>query len=114
MYNIAIKGIYLITRKITDSDSEPIYYIGQAKNIFERFHGHCEKNGSTEIDIAIAKYGITSFTFEILEEVKNQDNRDKREKEFIKKYIDKYGVDKLYNRQTGGKKGQKKSIQIGR
>lgn len=107
MYNIAIKGIYLITRKTTDSDSEPIYYIGQAKNIFERFHGHCRRNGNTGIDAAIKKYGTTSFTFEILEEVKKQDCRDKREKEYIKKYIEEYGEDKLYNRQTGGKKGQK-------
>lgn len=102
MYNIAIKGIYLITRKITNNNKEPIYYIGQARNIFERFQGHCKNGCQSGIDTAIRKYGVTSFSFEILEIVKKQVDRDKREKEIIQKYIQKYGENMLYNKQTGG------------
>lgn len=106
MYNI-IKGIYLITRKVAQNDGEPLYYIGQAKNIFERFQEHCENGCQSGIDAAINKYGITSFSFEILEIVKRQADRDKREKAIIKEYIEKYRENMLYNRQTGGKQGYK-------
>ena len=58
-------GIYKIT-KISNGKS----YIGQSNNIERRFKEHQQKGVSSRIplDIAIQKYGIHAFTYEILEE----------------------------------------------
>lgn len=58
-------GIYKIT-KISNGKS----YIGQSNNIERRFKEHQQKGASSRIplDIAIQKYGIHAFAYEILEE----------------------------------------------
>ena len=59
-------GIYKITNKINGK-----VYIGQSVNIFKRWsvHGNMNRvtNKSQVISKAIHKYGIESFTFEVLE-----------------------------------------------
>lgn len=58
-------GIYKIT-KISNGKS----YIGQSNDIQRRFKEHQQKGASSRIplDIAIQKYGISAFTYEVLEE----------------------------------------------
>lgn len=55
-------GIYKITKKENGKS-----YIGQSNNIERRFSEHKNRN-EMAIDIAIQKYGIDAFTFEIIEE----------------------------------------------
>lgn len=58
-------GIYKIT-KIVDGKS----YIGQSNDIERRFKEHQTKGKASRIpvDVAIEKYGIDAFTYEVLEE----------------------------------------------
>jgi group I intron endonuclease len=100
-----IKGIYLIER-ITDAcNGESVYYIGQARDIFARLNSHFTTPVGTRIDAAIGKYGASAFSFRILETVSKEQERNKKEREYIKRYIEKYGEAALYNVQTGGKSG---------
>lgn len=99
------KGIYLITKK---ENSFPKYYIGQSNDIFLRFNFHCWSDNSTvlsEIDSDIRKLGIENFIFEILDIVQKQTDRDLKEKERIKEFVEKYGPDSLYNIKSGGNLG---------
>lgn len=75
-------GIYKIT-KISNGKS----YIGQSNNIERRFKEHQQKDASSKIplDIAIQKYGIHAFTYEILEEC-SLDKLNEREKYWINYY----------------------------
>lgn len=75
-------GIYKIT-KISNGKS----YIGQSNNIERRFKEHQQKGASSKIplDIAIQKYGIHAFTYEILEEC-SLDKLNEREKYWINYY----------------------------
>ena len=75
-------GIYKIT-KISNGKS----YIGQSNNIERRFKEHQQKGSLSRIplDIAIQKYGIHAFTYEILEECP-LDKLNEREQYWISYY----------------------------
>lgn len=71
-------GIYCITHK------DGKQYIGQSVDCFERFKGHTTgKKGSGGIKGAIMLHGITSFTFQILEEC-SRESLNEREIYYIK------------------------------
>ena len=55
-------GIYKITKKENNKS-----YIGQSNNIERRFQEHKTKK-DIPIEIAIQKYGVDAFDFEIIEE----------------------------------------------
>lgn len=83
-----MQGIYKITNKINGK-----IYIGQSVNIEERFKSHKytynnpKANGyNTKFYRALRKYGIENFTFEIVEEVVNKENLNKREIFWIQYY----------------------------
>lgn len=88
-------GIYKIT-KISNGKS----YIGQSNNIKRRFKEHQTKGSSSRIplDIAIQKYGINAFTYEIIEECPIE-KLNEREKYWIKYYNT---IDNGYNCLEGG------------
>ena len=91
-----IKGIYLIERKDESLNNDPIYYVGQAIDIFERWKQHCD--GSQQyIDISIQKYGYTKFVFSILEVVSKSTELNNCETKWINYYKTKYGENKMYN-----------------
>lgn len=75
-------GIYKIT-KISDGKS----YVGQSNDIERRFKEHQTKGTTARIplDIAIQKYGIEAFTYEVLEEC-NIESLNERENFWIKYY----------------------------
>ena len=76
------KDIYIITNDINRK-----VYVGQTKNIEERFKAHCKPASAKEnslIDKAIQKYGKEHFTVKILES--QVENYDEREKYWIKYY----------------------------
>jgi len=101
-----IKGIYLITKR-EYSKKDPFLYIGQARDIFNRFNQHCSGQGDSYIDREIKNIGVTSFVFEILEVISGQKQRDEAEQKYISEYSAKYGENKLFNNQSGGKSGSK-------
>jgi group I intron endonuclease len=72
-------GIYKITNNITGQS-----YIGQSKNIANRFKAHIQHN-DTLLSKDIKKYGKENFTFEVLEEC-TVDKLDEREDYYILKY----------------------------
>ena len=88
-------GIYKIT-KISNGKS----YIGQSNNIKRRFKEHQQKGASSRIplDIAIQKYGVQAFTYEILEECP-LNKLNEREQYWINYYDT---VNNGYNCSTGG------------
>ena len=88
-------GIYKIT-KISNGKS----YIGQSNDIERRFKEHQQKGTSSRIplDIAIQKYGINAFTYEILEEC-SIDKLNEREQYWIKYYNT---IKNGYNCSAGG------------
>ena len=72
-------GIYKITNKLSGKT-----YIGQSNDIERRFKEHkCKKD--IPVEIAIQKYGIENFIFEILEEC-SIDELDEKEKYYINLY----------------------------
>jgi group I intron endonuclease len=58
-------GIYKITNKINNKA-----YVGWSNNIERRFKEHqtCGGRSRIPLDLAIQKYGINNFTYEIIEE----------------------------------------------
>lgn len=67
-------GIYKITNKINGN-----FYIGQSVDIKRRFMEHRTPNGTmTPIKLAIKKYGLENFAFEVLEEC-SKDKLNERE-----------------------------------
>lgn len=91
-------GIYKYENKINGH-----IYIGQSLNIETRYQQHIydaahRPEVSSGIDIAINKYGIENFTFEIIE-LCNADLLDERERYWIT-YYDSYNNG--YNRTPGG------------
>lgn len=86
------KFIYKITNTLNSK-----VYIGQTVNLNERFSSH--KRGDDEnspIHLAIKKYGVENFTFEVLDYCE-----DYNKKEIY--YIDKFNAYTLgYNRTIGG------------
>lgn len=91
-------GIYKYTNKLNGKS-----YIGYSQNIENRYQQHLydanhpERKG-TGIDIAIRKYGIENFTFEILE-LDEKEDLSERERYWIS-YYDSYNNG--YNRTVGG------------
>ena len=89
-------GIYKITKKENGKS-----YIGQSINCERRFKEHCSSSRYKDglaIDMAIHKYGVDAFEFEILEECKKE-KLDEREQYWIKYYDTKnFG----YNMTDGG------------
>ena len=88
-----ITGIYKITNKINGH-----YYIGQAVDIKNRFRGHKfsaihlnNKDHGAPIHLAMAKYGVNNFLYEIIEECP-RDQLDEREI---------YWIDKLQATENG-------------
>lgn len=88
-------GIYKIT-KISNGKS----YIGQSNNIERRFKEHQQKGALSRIplDVAIQKYGIYAFTYEVLEECP-LDKLNEREQYWINYYDT---VNNGYNCLPGG------------
>lgn len=89
------KDIYIIKNDVNDK-----VYIGQAKNVKQRFQGHCKPSSAKKeiIGRAIQKYGREHFWFEILE--KSITNYNEKEKYWIKKYNSI--IPTGYNIMTGG------------
>ena len=86
-------GIYKITKKENGKS-----YIGQSNNIQRRFLEHkCKKDIS--IELAIQKYGVDAFTFEVLEEC-SLDELDSKEIYWIEYYNTYKGFG--YNCSPGG------------
>ena len=91
-------GIYKYENKLNGH-----IYIGQSVNIEKRYQQHlydAEKRPElgTGIDVAIRKYGIENFTFEIIELCDAKD-LDEKERYWIKKYD---SFNNGYNRTPGG------------
>lgn len=91
-------GIYKYQNKLNGK-----IYIGQSTDIERRYQQHlwdAEKRPEqgTGIDLAINKYGINNFTFEIIEQC-NSDQLDERERFWIE-YFNSYTDG--YNRTPGG------------
>lgn len=86
-------GIYKIT-KISNGKS----YIGQSNDIERRFQEHKTKI-DIPIEVAIRKYGVSAFSFEVLEEC-DLSQLDEREKYWISFYNTYKGVG--YNCNPGG------------
>lgn len=72
-------GIYKIVNKISGKT-----YIGQSNDIERRFKEHQYKK-DIPVEIAIQKYGIENFIFEVLEEC-SLDELDEKEKYYINLY----------------------------
>ena len=87
-------GIYKITKKDNGKS-----YIGQTNDIERRFQEHKQKT-DLAIDLAIQKYGASSFNFEILEEC-NLEDLDSREEYWIAFYNTYKGFG--YNCHPGGR-----------
>lgn len=88
-------GIY----KITNKENGKIY-IGQSNNIERRFREHKTKGSTSRIplDVAIQKYGVESFSFEVVEECSIEELNTK-ESFWIKHYN---SIEKGYNLSEGG------------
>lgn len=91
-------GIYKYENKLNGH-----IYIGLSRNIEKRYSQHLydarhKERSGTGIDIAIRKYGIENFTFEIIE-LCEESKLDEREKYWID-YYDSYNNG--YNRTVGG------------
>lgn len=86
-------GIYKITKKENGKS-----YIGQSNDIERRFKEH-KYRSDISIDLAIKKYGINAFIFEIIEEC-SLEQLDEREKYWIAFYNTYKGFG--YNCNEGG------------
>lgn len=58
-----IVGIYKITNLLNNK-----CYIGQSRNIYRRWQAHRYANDSYPLHVAMKKYGMENFSFEISEE----------------------------------------------
>lgn len=76
-------GIYKITNNINGK-----IYIGQSVHIERRWNEHKRPSGTSMISIAIKKYGIENFSFEILENITPDQRQlmDEREAYYIQHY----------------------------
>ena len=73
-------GIYKISNLINGK-----IYIGQSVHIEKRWQQHCNNTGRSLIAKAIQKYGKDSFSFQIIEECKEEELNAKEEY-YIRKY----------------------------
>lgn len=87
-------GIYKITNKINNKS-----YIGQSINIEARWKQHIYTNSGSWIHMALTKYGVENFSFEILQEC-NVDELNSLECKYIQEYNTLYPNG--YNRASGG------------
>lgn len=108
-------GIYKITNKVNGK-----VYIGQSKNIKSRWNSYKSfvknPNKKEPILIAMRKYGMENFDFEILEKCNIKD-LDKLEKKYIKQYNScrYFKNSNGYNADEGGSlKTSKRTGRIGR
>lgn len=103
-----VKGIYLIER-ISGPEDGPKFYIGQASDIFARLNQHSTllSGDGQAIDVAIKELTPMAFRFQVVEIVDKQEDRDTRERHWIAQHISDHGAARLYNQQTGGKRGSK-------
>lgn len=92
-------GIYKITKKENGKS-----YIGQSNNIERRFSEHKTKT-DIPIEIAINKYGVDAFNFEIVEEC-SLDELDDREKYWIAFYNTYKGFGYNCNEGGGNSRGE--------
>lgn len=90
-------GIYKITKKENGKS-----YIGQSNNIERRFQEHKTKQ-DIPIEVAIKKYGVDAFSFEIIEEC-SLEQLDEREIYWIEYYNTYKGIG--YNCNPGGGNNQ--------
>lgn len=102
--------IYKATNKLNNK-----VYIGQTirsleyrKNQHLRDSQKEERRKNKPFHNAIAKYGIETFEFEVIDTATTQDELDKKEIYWIA-YYDSTNRDKGYNRDSGGRKGGTKS-----
>lgn len=90
-------GIYKIQNKQNGK-----IYIGQSNDIERRFKEHCSpsryKESRVPVDLAIHKYGIDAFTYEVVEECDIESLNEKEE--YWIQYYD--AVQNGYNCSTGG------------
>lgn len=98
-------GIYKITNTINNKS-----YIGQSINIEQRWQRHKKATDNFAIHQAFRKYGLDSFTFEIIEEC-DQKYLDEREIYWIQYYN---SLANGYNMIPGGSNGagQAKGFQV--
>lgn len=98
-------GIYKVTNNINNK-----VYIGQSNQIEARWKKHCHRslydNGTDYNCVfyrAIRKYGLENFTFEVIEECKEEE-LDEKEKYWIKQYNSFLGFENCngYNMTLGG------------
>lgn len=90
-------GIYKITNLLNNK-----CYIGQSINIEDRFKKHKNANDNFVIHVALRKYGIHNFSFEIIEEC-NISQLNHREKYWISFYNSL--IPNGYNMIEGGSNG---------
>jgi predicted GIY-YIG superfamily endonuclease len=90
-----VTGIYCFTNKVNGKQ-----YVGLSKDIAERYASHIGARSpkKSAMFLPIRKYGIESFTFEVLEECSEADLCE-REIYWIEK-LDSYNTG--YNKTTGG------------
>ena len=87
-------GIYKITNQLTQK-----VYIGQSTDIAKRWEGHLYwSNDNTPIHLALKKYGIKHFSFEVIEEC-SPEELDEKEVFWIKHYN---SFNEGYNATPGG------------
>ena len=92
-------GIYKITKKENGKS-----YIGQSNDIERRFSEHKTKI-DIPIEIAIKKYGVDAFNFEVIEEC-SLDKLDEREKYWIAFYNTYKGFGYNCNEGGGNNRGE--------
>ena len=86
-----ISGIYCITNKLTGTK-----YVGQSSNILARLGSHISNHSSNSfLQLDIRNCGLKNFSFEILEEVIEEENLKVRERFYLASYRD-LGIT-LYN-----------------
>lgn len=84
-------GIYLITNKTNNKR-----YVGQSKNITNRWFSHIDtsyRGSGLHLYLSMKRYGLSAFTFEILEIFPNEYNKkllDEREQHYIDLYKPEY------------------------
>jgi len=92
-----IKGIYLIQRvNVQENKEEPLYYVGLAVDIFDRWKQHCNGN-KQHIDKSIQKNGCLNFIFKILEEVTKEIDLKGCETKWINFYKENFSEKLMFN-----------------
>lgn len=85
--NQPVMGVYRITNIETQQ-----MYIGQAKDVRERWREHCkcglriDTPGNNKLYPNMIKYGIENFTFELMEKCENASQLNEKEKYWIEFY----------------------------